>query len=1108
MTINHKQNELLHLDDPLEYIVTHLEQPISVEASAGCGKTFTLIARVSELLKSGRTSIDRLLLLTFTENAAAEMKNRLVAILREHETETWAYNALENLHLASIQTIHSFAYEICTQFHDSLGLPDDISIVDSLEEKQALQNFFNAHYDAWGNDPQLLVFFRLCKILGIKRSSIQSSLQQILGKITYLPGDTYEETDTSIDAILADLRIHTRRVNQAAESLIETRQSINFSDVPETKISRVDAFLDLALAISQAHDDISVVGIARDTKKYIKGKKFDLKIAKTFLPDYVELEEAIAQLGTEIQKLTGAMVDATLRFIVNQLFDLAVQYRNITFSSGQITFDDSIIAARRAIEIDSIREQLWAKYDSIIVDEFQDTDIHQLAILDSLADEGSSGELARIFVVGDDKQSIYGFRGATVEGYKDFVRTRPITRVALSLSRRTVPSVINTINTISEKLIDEYLPLHGTRTDIDNSRDYHVKFLGGEMESNIDSVREAQAHDVVSTLSDMYQTSLVFDKEQNIIRPCTYTDMTILIRDKNSLGSITSALEERAIPYSIDSSALVWELTMVRTLLAVLVASSQPRNGYGVIGALKSPIFHHTNDELTEYALWIKKRNEESENRIKNIWDYRNIRIDLALAPNESVEKVLVSLHTLNDLHRSLPFFTPSQYIHHLLFENLFFQPFMSALGESHSISVTQFLLSNVISWEDSHRLANVADYIDYLERNRKNSAKSDSFIHNTGLDRVRVMTVHSSKGLEFPIVALIASHGSPKDRSVQVIATDTTSSPDSLALSVSSKIYDSRLDEHKDALKDHFLEEESRLTYVGLTRAQDHLIVATHHKKAKTPTNQAALIYAATADISRYTPSGIQRAQTVHTNSHDIDDLAKTHPEYERRQKSRRHLETSLSQSRSVNATSMKPEEFIDLKDDDRKLAFLSHSAAPAIGKAVHRALNVIDFDADTTTIDGICRRCCANEGIDKETDIEKCIAMVSRALSLPILHTPRAEILREVPISGYIEGVFCEGYIDCLIKTDDAFMILDYKTDTIDEKRPLEKKVRVHSIQLAFYSLLLKQTTGVNTCGAALLFLNHEDMPYIEIQDLDLQEKLVTEQLSHHTHNTMPVS
>lgn len=1098
--MNKSVNVLNQIDDPLDYITQHLEEAISVEASAGCGKTYALIARVCELLKSGRTSIERLLLLTFTENAAAEMKNRLIEILNEKKDEDWAQNALEKLHLASIQTIHAFAYDICKAFHDSLGLPEDISITDPFDQQKLLSSFFDSRYNSWGNEPALLSFFQVCKILGMKRTDFKQAFTQIIGKITYIPGDIRTPANFQTEELDKALKQGSKPIQKSADDVCTLASSLNITELTDSQAERVTRFTDFAYAISEMKSPIQLTTLVRNPEKFKKSSKFEIKLKTTFSSEYMEFENAVAELGRTRTGYLNSIADSILRLATDLLFELALDFRYKTFSEGQITFDDSIIAARRAVETETSREQLWGKFDSIIVDEFQDTDIHQLAIIDYLAQDQSADELARLFVVGDEKQSIYGFRGATVKGYKHFVRTRPIKRIALSESRRSVPAVTEVVNIISDSMLNEYVPMKTTRKNLDETPNYHVKIVGDELARNVEEIRVQQSTDVISVLAQMNLSAEIFDKKLETKRPCNYADMALLIRDKNSLPSVTSELEAQKIPYTIDSSALVWELTMVRVFLAIATAVTQPRNGFAVVAALKTPIYSIDNDDLVKYAEQCRKHNELSESGNKNLWDYRQSII--TESENSASNKVCHALESLDSLHKIHNLVTPLKFVQHILYETPFFQSFVVTSGQAQAISVARFLMSDVIAYQDSHSLSGVYEYVEHLINSYKNSIKSDSVIENPEHDKLRVLTIHSSKGLEFPIVGFIPSHAKAKNSGMKVIELDSKKNTHSLALSLSANVFDSRLADYKDSYNESFLDEESRLIYVAMTRAQDHLVLSAHHKKAKSPNNQSALIGRGAIGLDRYVVGNESNDDKAHSttasNIRSIQEIRlETSKEHELRSSRRKNLLTNISRSGHINATSIKPDDFLLVEQHERELPFLASSQAPSIGRAVHRVMNIIDFEATDETIKNLCQQCGFNEGIHSQLEINKCVEMVKRALAIPMLTEPKVEITREVPISGKIEGMYCEGYIDCLAKTSSGYVIIDYKTDTIDNHRPLDTKITLHSFQLAFYSLLLKQVLNIERCKAVLLFLNYEKMPYVEVENLAFNENLVRKKL-----------
>jgi ATP-dependent helicase/nuclease subunit A len=1058
-------NELLQLPDPLAYIKENLNESMSVEASAGCGKTYALVARVCSFLRSGRTSIDRLLLLTFTENAAVEMKERLVAALKEAD-EPWAHDALEKMPQASIQTIHSFAYEICRQFHDTLSLPENISIVSDDDYRQRIRQYFDEQYDRLGNDDASFELFALCRLLSIRRAQFREIFTQILSRSTFLPGDSSEANDTSGSLALS---LQVEKICACAKELIRIVKMTSTAEMKSKIAERLNVFASFAQAIVSANDDFEILNTAFNPSKYVNTRKFSTKKEKLSGIE-LDIENAIDELGCVCDSSKVALLDTTLQSLSLIATNFAHEFRKRVYPSGSITFDDTIIAARRALELEPIREQIWSRYDSIFVDEFQDTDIHQLSILSALIEDESSDDLGRIFVVGDEKQSIYGFRGATVEGYKDFVRTRPLTRVSLATSRRTISSVVDTINQLSTNIIDEYVDMSSVRDNFDHQK--RTLILGETLDTPVDVIREQQSLDVVRTLAQLRGRISVVDVDA-LQRPCRYSDMTILIRDKTSLPFLTDALQSLGLPYSVDSSSLIWENTLVRNVLAMLTATTQPRDSMAIIAALKSPLFCCTNTDLASYVR-SHKIFCDTNNVVSRPWNYRS------LIPEFPIDNVVNALTELNELHDRASQATSSEFLHYLLFNRDVFAAFAKH-NEEETETYVKFLLHQAHQFDESHPYAHVPDFAAYLARCRKDSQKADTYIDTSQEDRIRIMTIHAAKGLEFPIVAFIPSQKDDQDKHVKVVELKK----DSFAVSLNSKNYDSRLAEHKNQLRDTFLEEESRLIYVALTRARDFLVIASHNKKHKQPKSQAQLLSDAVEHFERdEIPINREPVNAIATESDNGINNADIQAEL-----------PLLTFPPTVSASSIKPETEIYSYKSSRD--FLRRSIAPAIGRAVHKTLNIIPFDASEEIQKLLTMRCAANEGISNDEDIQTCIRYVSAALASHCLHM-NATYHRELPISGTINGVFCEGYIDCLIETDDEYIIVDYKTDTIDRHRPMEEKREKHSYQLAAYSLLLQQIDPTKKTSAILLFLGSPDAGEVHINDLNHYELLVQEELS----------
>lgn len=155
--------------DPIKTISENLDKSYSISASAGCGKTYAIVARVIALLQNG-VPLNRILLLTFSENAAIEMQERIIDELKKYIEEKWAKNALNDVYSSSISTFHAFALEICKEYSKILGINNEISLLDELSNEKEQKQFFDKFFNNLGSEVNLKTFLLNSYACGIKRN--------------------------------------------------------------------------------------------------------------------------------------------------------------------------------------------------------------------------------------------------------------------------------------------------------------------------------------------------------------------------------------------------------------------------------------------------------------------------------------------------------------------------------------------------------------------------------------------------------------------------------------------------------------------------------------------------------------------------------------------------------------------------------------------------------------------------------------------------------------------------------------------------------------------------------------------------------------------------
>ena len=690
-------SEIIVVDDPNELVTSDLCSSFSVAASAGCGKTHILISRTLALLESG-IPLERLLLLTFTDNAAREMRTRLSSELLKVD-DKWAKDALEGLPYSSIQTINSFAFEIISGNYTQAGLSAQPSILDEIEHRNISQFLFSEHYDRWANNKDHSLFFALSSSIDISRTKLFDLSKAMIKSI---PIDT-NGLDFDISITQKKLRNQIGKFEKECRSACnKILCSLESQDISEMKanagkrIKAIKAICESSVATEVTQDFFRE--FYRACANLSPGR-----LSADSRSDMELLEESFDTLRFQIEEGIPELIDTILGYSSELLFGYVLDSRKSRFEMGKISHDECLTLASLILEQDSARFDIWKRYSSVLIDEFQDTDDVQIRLVKALAEDDSGGEVGRLFVVGDEKQSIYGFRGAQVDSYIDFVKSSGLKQVALEKSYRSSNLVLEPINKIMSELMPAYRNMKALRNESlpPGSLNEHVVVLGAQEVENVETLRDKRADDIAQSIPNFLNREIV---DRQGPRESTYSDIAILVRNSTGINNLVSTLQDSSIPVQVDSVDLIWDLSFTKMTISLLSAIANPTDSISILGALKSPIFGCSNNDLISHA----DRGKAANIKTSLIWNYNY--------PFEEIDdsKVKQSLNLLEQWHKDNGALLPTQTLTTLhskygLVENF------ERLGKANSESISQYLLLLATHFEEGNTQRTLMDFVEFV---------------------------------------------------------------------------------------------------------------------------------------------------------------------------------------------------------------------------------------------------------------------------------------------------------------------------------------------------------------------------------------------------------
>ena len=823
---------------------TLFDRNLVVTAGAGTGKTALLIERVLNLIGSGRERIGTLAAITFTEKAAAELRQRFAtgldalqrlaaadadpdgadsggeagrsyrwlrgeAAVTAGEIRLRARNALIDLDSASISTIHSFCGEMLRRFPDEAGVDPSFT----PDEGQAFKLIFDEEWERFLTDetgsrpPRPDLWRRVLNIPGAI-ADIRSLGMEMAGLgITADPGGGHPGRSRMMDAAASHLRKRLFAL-LAATSDMNPNLRTYIAGAAQLLADFVDGGAEAMAATSSplSLDAFLVKGVPTTGKGMTgMGPEEVLATVREALP-------LIRHLARIDEERIAAVVEAA--------GPLAARARGKLLAAGYISFDMLLQIARDLLAgSPRIRSALGSRFGTILVDEFQDTDPLQYEILFHLSEDGQGGiRPGSLFIVGDPKQSIYRFRGADMEAYRRAVnRLLACEGVALSLraSFRSPEEIVAPVNHLFGKLMapatGEELAWEVAYEPISSARGAAgAAGSGAEIwtvdgEGNAEAGRQREASAIAAWIAANR------GGVEATGSPLRLKDVGILLRALTNAGIYAQALRRAGIPYVVEGGRGFYERPEVADLIAFLRAALNPRDGPAVLAVMRSPVGGVDDVELARFA-------------------DAGGRLDDPVLPKSGTDAFPGVARTF-DLLAGFRATMPARGVEAIVAD---------------ALHRTNLLLVHASAWEGPQRVANLAkiaaragevarrglsleETIEFIEREyREEVSHGDAPLADETVDAVRILSVHKAKGLEYPVVVIPDLGRRELPGTGRGAGASLVRSADGAFLAVRLSGGQTNTAMAWKSLADgwHGRAEEKRVFYVAATRAERRLIL------------------------------------------------------------------------------------------------------------------------------------------------------------------------------------------------------------------------------------------------------------------------------------------
>jgi ATP-dependent helicase/nuclease subunit A len=1043
--------------------VEETQHSFIVEASAGTGKTSILIARILHLvLEKGPSGpplpLSQICAITFTEKAASEMRVRLrqhfeQVLLDERssiERSARALEALNDLETAAISTFHSFAVSLLKERPIEAGLDPRFAALDDIRGEL----FFREVWEPW-----------IHRALVERNPVLEKALRN---------GFRLE----SLESLARTLRLHWLNIrslkcdpppteDQYREMLFELlergKEHFGLLLRQEDKLAgHMESALDWLAHPEDESIEVSKPGKAGAAANWSGGKE-TVQMVQEFLRNVVEFRASYKSLP--MQRILHKVVGWIHKDFMLDEWEKRKQ------AGGLIDFDDQLRLARDLLlNSKTVRREFQLQYKALLVDEFQDTDPIQWEIVLLLsATDVEEDDLAklhpepgRLFIVGDPKQSIYRFRNADVETYLDIVRperreTLGLGLLELTTNFRSVPSILKFVDAAfessmnpteeesryqrmylsfggqghrAEELHSPSVSLLGDRNDESGTKRLTREFIESESKSIAGLIQEIHG-------SESWKIEDRGDKAGAGWRVPQYGDIAVLLPVLTRADVLEDAFREMGIPYVLEGGKFYYARSEVSSAITVLRAVANPNDCVALYGSLRSIFFGLSDEDLLKAHI------------DGILLDYRED------APNDS--PLHRPLEILRDLHRCRHERRASETLE-ILLQKTGAREVLAASGFQ-SLANLNKLGRTLRSLQGEATFSQVVDLFGTIDE--EGLAESESRLMEERSDAVRIMSIHKSKGLDFPIV-FVAGLGSRKQARGKNILADPREKK-VFALSFGSK--DSGLQtplwkEMSDEEKKKESAELVRLLYVALTRARDHMILSTHTTGWKKQDDSEQWVPA--TDGTRLDPLGAFIADCYSQNNEmvrliDADSLkgtagvpkaalSKSGLDWQSAAiREYKELHTLLETTPSSESLKAAGQELDASESEDRAPEERTPEAAGnrgvRLGVAFHEAMERIDLSG-AESLSEFTRDIAMRHRLDPE-NARTLQTMIDTCLSSDLLDRARnaarseRKVFRELPfVRPLNSAVIEEGKIDLLFEEEDGWVLVDYKTDWVSKR------------------------------------------------------------------------
>jgi len=1138
-------------DKQLEIIETR-NKNILVSAAAGSGKTTVLVERIKRLIIDDGVSVDQILVATFTNAATSDMKEKITkaiqgAISEKPDAAKFLKNQLDKVYMANINTFHAFAISVIRRYFYIINIDPDFKICDDAErailQSDALDEVFEERFES--NDAEFIEFIKTyCTVRTEKRA--RDMIIDLYEKIQSLP-EPYEwlkshveALDNSGDGVSLDLqKIILRNVSESLSKALKMLESVS-EILKENKLEGLTAKSLADISLVQDILNSADEGDFDAVSTKISAFKFTtFSVTKEEREKFDEIKEHVNSIRNVGKKYVTEVKSEYFAHLISEdagfsrhilrslrtLQDLVVRFHAIFKEKKEekslLDFNDIEHYALKILKEPAVAEEYRSKFKYIFVDEYQDSNILQETIVNCIKRDDN------VFMVGDVKQSIYRFRLAEpdifirkYEEYKDSTDGKNL-KIDLNTNFRCKKYIIKAVNDICSTIMpyDEDAELKQGVSDA-GKLDYPVElhlvetkeieadetYEGADVDWIINDLKKVELEATIITL--LIQKALeskIYDEKAEGERDVTLNDIVILSRGiKNYGDKLCQTLMEHNIPAFIDDSGGYFDTIEIDIFMNLLRVIDNKKRDIPLISVLYSKMMNFSAEELSK----IRIANRECS-FYKAFRKYVNHGDDVGLR-----QKCLLAYEKIEEW-RSLTQIMPlDELVWKLMWETGYYV-YAGALpaGEQRQANL-RALVDKTLKYSQM-RHDGLYGFIQYAEMLRKRDVQvGQARLVSEGDNVVRIMTIHKSKGLEFPVVILA---GLGKRFAVNREKSDVRMHKD---IGVTLPFYTPReRTAYKTILqniiegknKKESMEEEARILYVALTRAKDKLfLVGTTNDadkliaKHKFDDGSSASSYldmimpVALAKGLRceiYTRAGVVMKKIERLNLKDnlkkrltgvyklpqdeaINEIINKRLSYEYPNKK------ALSSKSKYSVSELGVSKAIEFRSKAAAVpVFLQGKkklTGAEIGTAIHVVMERMDFrkayelfsqsdEVGYAYIEALIaelkEKVILLPELAEAIDLKRVAMFVKSDIGVRIAKADKVYKEASFNVIKEIDGIesIVQGVIDCYFEEDGEYVLVDFKSNYVADSQSLGELKEVYATQIELYSEALEVASGV---------------------------------------------